>query len=736
MEVMSWHFSSGAPRRVAHRADRAATALLVTCVLIASTSAKAAASHYSIYAQFQTKAQSGANTQYAPQAIILGQNGYMFGVSTAGGSYGFGGLFSVRPDGLVDSMRDFDTQIDSGYNGFVTPPSLPSDNFTPLTLLADGRFVGVSNHGGNHFTSSSTPDGVAYVQALDGSGFQLQTFYPAIGDFSQPLSIGQDAGGHIYGYAAGGTWSNGTRTSDWDLFSLNLDGSGNRNLFSFTGYSPTSFAVASDGNMYVSLPSGVVLPGSGGAASSGDVVYKVTPAGVGSAVYTLNGNTDGAGIDELVADTHGNIFGSALEGGTSGNGDGIVFKVDSSGNFTVLHSFSRFAGQSQNGYWPNSLVAGSDGNLYGVARTGGDATHPYGTIFRIGPSGIYSVLHTVGLPQADGSNARSLIQTGPRTFSGVVDGGPTGNGAIFKLVVPIQDDLNGTGQSSLIASGPGALTTGTTSALDSSTTIASGYYPAAIGDLNGDGIADIVWTSPNDDLYVWFGGPGGFTPKALGKYPAGWTLISAGDVNGDGMDDLIWLNSSTNQFAYWLMNGATRIGSRIIAVAPGYYPAATGDFNGDGKLDIAWTSSKNDLYIWQGTGSGFTSKYVTTFPAGWRISGRGDLDGDGKDDLVWSYTDGTQWGYWLMNGTSPKAIKVISQPAGLAGYVISGTADYNGDGLTDILWSNGTDTQLWSNQGTCADASGCGFDISSSAAVPSGQKLFNSSLPSNIQMLP
>lgn len=700
-------------------------------MLMTPAIATAAASHYSIYSQFhQTKAQSGANTQYAPQAIILGQNGYMFGVSTSGGYFGFGGLFSVRPDGAVDSMSDFDPQ--NGFNGYVIPPSAPSNNFTPLTLLPDGRFVGVSNQGGVSYRA-----GVAYVQSPDKSNFLLKAFNPAAGDVTQPLSIGQGADGSIYGYAPGGTWSGGSLTSTWNLFSLPLNGYAPTNVFSFTGYQPTAFAVASDDNMYVALPNGTVLPGSGGIGSTGDIIYKVTPTGVGSAVYTLDPNTDGSGVDELVADTHGNIFGAALAGGPDGNGDGTVFRVDASGNFTVLHSFNSFLGSSQEGFWPNSLVAGSDGNVYGVTRIGGDETHPNGTLFRISPSGVYSVLHTVGLPAIDGANARSLIQTGPRTFSGVVDNGPSGAGAIFKLVVPIQDDLKGVGQSSLITAGAGGLSFGTASALDTSTSVASGYYPVAVGDLDGDGIADIVWTSPNNDLYVWFGGTNGFRYASLGKYPAGWTLISAGDVNGDGKDDLIWMNSGTHQFAYWLMNGSSRIGSRTISIASGYYPTVLGDFNGDGKLDIAWTSSKNDLYIWLGDGTGYSSKYVASFPANWRISGRGDLDGDGRDDLVWSTRDGTQWGYWLMNGASIRSIQVLNRPVDLTGYVIAGIADYNGDGRFDILWSNGTNMQLWSNLNTCTADVSCDFDTTSpTTTVPSGQSIFNSSLPSNMQMRP
>ena len=301
---------------------------------------------------------------------------------------------------------------------------------------------------------------------------------------------------------------------------------------------------------------------------------------------------------------------------------------------------------------------------------------------------------------------------------------------------PIPDDLNGQGVSSLIMSGPGALNIGTISDAGTATAIASGYYPVATADLNGDSFADIIWTSSNLDLYVWFGGPNGFTPKYIGTYPAGWTLEGAGDVNGDGKGDLIWLNSQTHQFAYWLMDGAKRTGSKIINVAPGYYPATMGDFDGNGKLDIAWTSANHDLYMWLGNGSGFASSYVTTYPAGWRIVGRGVLSSSGHDDLIWETLDGTQWGYWLMNGAKVANVTSFAVPAALSGYSIAADGDYDGNGLADILWSNGTSVVPWINDGDCSAASSCTFTAQAALSLPANEGVYNSSLPSELQVTP
>ncbi|WP_168174188.1 choice-of-anchor tandem repeat GloVer-containing protein [Rhodanobacter sp. C06] len=703
-------------------------AMVMAVLLAGSGQAQAAASHYSLFAQFPP-ANGAGTAMRGPQVIILGSDGLIYGMSTAGGYYGVGGFFSVRPNGIADSQIDYGSTADSSIGGML-PPSLPANNFTPFALMPNGSILSVTNTGGYYGSAFGTPSGVLYAYMGNGAYGKFHTFYRSTGEVTQPQSIAVGSDGSAYGLALGGTWSGGTLTSNSNLFRF-APVSWNgvvTNLFSFQDYSPTNFVLGTNDNMYVTLPKGVLLPGAS-TRSTGDVVYKVTKDGAGSVVHVLDPATEGQGIDELVGDGQGNLYGAALTGGGLGNGDGTVFKIDATGGFSVLHRFSSFVGASQQGFWPNSLVAGSDGNVYGMTRLGGAPSAPNGTFFRITPSGVYSVLHVFGDSQVEGGNARSLIQAGPRSFYGVVDGGPTSSGAIFKLVVPIQDDVYGVGESSLLMSGPGALSVGTTANIGAPIPIANGYYLAAVGDLDGDGIADLVWTSQNHDLYVWFGGVNGFQPRYAGTYPSGWTLVGAGDINGDGKDDLIWMNDQTHQMAYWLMDGANRIGSRIFDITPGYHPVALGDFDGNGKLDIMWTSAKNDLYVWLGDGAGFSSRYITTYPAGWRISGRGDLDGDGRDDLIWSTADNKHWGYWLMNGASITKSVSFAVPAELNGYAIAATSDYNGDGLADLVWTNGLNAVSWSNQGQCSAIASCTFSAGTTLQVPFNQTIFNSGIP-------
>jgi hypothetical protein len=110
-------------------------------------------------------------------------------------------------------------------------------------------------------------------------------------------------------------------------------------------------------------------------------------------------------------------------------------------------------------------------------------------------------------------------------------------------------------------------------------------------------------------------GTGAFTSVRGLDYAAGWQLVGAGDIDGDQRADLIWTNASTSQFAYWLMNGATRTGFNIATITAGYRIAAIDRFT-SGLASILWTGPSNDLYLWMNNGnSSFNSMQMLSFPA-------------------------------------------------------------------------------------------------------------------------
>lgn len=140
------------------------------------------------------------------------------------------------------------------------------------------------------------------------------------------------------------------------------------------------------------------------------------------------------------------------------------------------------------------------------------------------------------------------------------------------------------------------------------TTVAAGFVPT-LADVNGDGYADIVWTSTIDNsVYVWINNQqGGFATHRIADHPAGFVLFGAGDVDGDGNSDLIWTNVASNQMAWWRMNGFAVQSQQTVNVAPGYTMASIADYDGDGLADILWVGTAGDVYQWQSNGSGFQS---------------------------------------------------------------------------------------------------------------------------------
>jgi uncharacterized repeat protein (TIGR03803 family) len=168
-----------------------------------------------------------------------------------------------------------------------------------------------------------------------------------------------------------------------------------------------------------------------GGTNAVGTIFELTPAGVESVLYNFNLRPDamlsGRG---LFRDAAGNLFGVSDQGGAYGpkNGDGTVFKLDSTGNETVIHSF----GKGKDGEFPNSeLITDAKGNLYGVAGSGG--TYGYGTVFKITPAGKEVKLHNfTGL---DGSTPVPglVLDAHGNLFGATIDGGAYGEGVVFKL---------------------------------------------------------------------------------------------------------------------------------------------------------------------------------------------------------------------------------------------------------------------------------------------------------------
>ena len=112
-------------------------------------------------------------------------------------------------------------------------------------------------------------------------------------------------------------------------------------------------------------------------------MFKLDSSGQETVLYSFQGlgASDGQSPSGgLVRDAAGNLYGTTSDGGAFGGG-GTVFKVDSSGKETVLHSF----GDSGDGVYPTGRLSwDAAGNLYGTASAGG--AFGGGTVFKVDSS--------------------------------------------------------------------------------------------------------------------------------------------------------------------------------------------------------------------------------------------------------------------------------------------------------------------------------------------------------------
>ncbi|KGI78893.1 hypothetical protein LF63_0102940 [Oleiagrimonas soli] len=146
--------------------------------------------------------------------------------------------------------------------------------------------------------------------------------------------------------------------------------------------------------------------------------------------------------------------------------------------------------------------------------------------------------------------------------------------------------------------------------------ITPGYVIAGTGDVDGNGRADLIFTSPKHDLYVWKIDPiHGFVPAYLGTYPAGWVLLGSADVDGDGTDDLLWQNPAACQFGYWRMKDGKHVATKILPVACDYTPLSIGYYSLTSRASITWMDGEHAIHVWDSTGNGFSEFDLGDFPA-------------------------------------------------------------------------------------------------------------------------
>ena len=255
-----------------------------------------------------------------------------------------------------------------------------------------------------------------------------------------------------------------------------------------------------------------------------------------------------------------------------------------------------------------------------------------------------------------------------------------------------------------------------------------------VADFNSDGKPDVaVANAGSSDITVLLGnGTGGFTTGQGSPYSAGTVPVALvlADFNGDGKPDLATANAGSNNLTLLLGNGTGTFTAAPSSSFPvGSFPSwvAVADFNSDGKEDLAITNAldnsgtillnitPNAHLIWQNETTrqvtvnyfgGLESAIFTGWNwlniggiPGWHVAAVADFDGDGTADLVWQNDTTAQVTVNYYGGVGGAVFKdwCYLNAGSNVGWEVVGAADFDGNGVPDLIWMNQATRQVTVN---------------------------------------
>ncbi|NJL03508.1 MAG: PKD domain-containing protein [Chloroflexaceae bacterium] len=229
-----------------------------------------------------------------------------------------------------------------------------------------------------------------------------------------------------------------------------------------------------------------------------------------------------------------------------------------------------------------------------------------------------------------------------------------------------------------------------------------GTAVSTAGDINGDGLADLIIGAPgNNRLLVYLGNPDlsqtqplSFTVGAAGF---GSAVSLAGDTNGDGLSELLIGAPGVNR-AYVYRFDASR--SRFVSVAPapisgglsfGTAVATAGDVNGDGFADIIiGAPDVNQASVYSGASLASAPTPIATLNGsgqfGATVDTAGDVNGDGFADIIVGAPGDNEAYIYLGSATGISNTPALTLTGtGAFGTAVATAGDVNGDGFSDII---------------------------------------------------
>jgi len=317
-----------------------------------------------------------------------------------------------------------------------------SDGASPYAgVITDkaGNLYGTTTTGGTAGPGcQSSGCGVLFKLAPGGTESVLYAFQGGNDGIGPYGSLLMDKAGDFYGVTGGGGNGGGWGT----VFKLTPEGTESV-LYSFQGGSDGRFPFAPliadrKGNLYGTTDEGGNYIGSDCSEFGCGTVFKVQPDGNKITLYEFQGGSDGAlSYGGVIADSAGNLYGTTGaggDGGCGGGGCGTVFKLAPDGTETILYAFR---GDTDGDEPEAGLVMDNGGNLYGTTFLGGAGSA--GTVFEVSPSGAETILYAFKRG-TDGANPESalIMDKSGNLYGTTYNGGSngcrkSGCGTVFEL---------------------------------------------------------------------------------------------------------------------------------------------------------------------------------------------------------------------------------------------------------------------------------------------------------------
>ena len=229
---------------------------------------------------------------------------------------------------------------------------------------------------------------------------------------------------------------------------------------------------------------------------------------------------------------------------------------------------------------------------------------------------------------------------------------------------------------------------------------------ATVAELNGDGAVDLVLANYNNgtshdmDSFVYYGGLESRQSKAASGqwscYPFkrrvilpmdGSNKAAVGDLNRDGSKDIVYAKKGKARIFWGRSHGEFDADKYIELDVEDTSDVAVADLNGDKWSELIFCGAEKTSYVYWGSKAGFSNdrllELVTAKSGSIEVA---DVDNDKRPDLIFANQDGDEsWAYLNRDGSFGLANRIAFETHKAIDSVV---ADFNGDGLADVFFTN------------------------------------------------